>query len=230
MLFSDDRIANFINHHFEPTWENVREVPIVSIDFGGGRVVRRTLNGNIATYVCNADGNILDILPGIYEPISYQRNLDQLARLHRWVVASGPDQEATLRDYHGKQAEALAANQPALALLPSLKENRSKRVVERPLKLVLRARSAAEIEQLKQSDEKLRPSSEVARWKELAEDTRINESQRRLVLHQYLARGMTTPAATKVWMYRDVLDADLEDPYLGLGKVLFASYPFSDKN
>ncbi len=67
MLFSNDEIADFINTTFEPTWQSVRPVPLVRIDFGNGHVVTRTLHGNIATFVCNADGHVLDILPGIYQ-------------------------------------------------------------------------------------------------------------------------------------------------------------------
>ena len=35
----------------------------------------RTLHGNIATYVCTADGQVLDILPGIYAADAYQAKL-----------------------------------------------------------------------------------------------------------------------------------------------------------
>ena len=71
MLFSRKEIADFINQTFEPVWESVRAVPIVRVDFGNGRVITRTLHGNIATYVCDSGGRVLDVLPGIYEPGSY---------------------------------------------------------------------------------------------------------------------------------------------------------------
>jgi hypothetical protein len=31
-------------------------------------------------------------------------------------------------------------------------------------------------------------------------------------------------------MYKEVLNADLDDPYLGLGRVLFANYPFAKED
>ena len=85
MLFSKDEIADSINKNFEPAWVSVRDVPIVRIDFGEGNVLTRTLHGNIATYVCSADGSVIDVLPGIYEPVQYKKNLEQLARLHNWL-------------------------------------------------------------------------------------------------------------------------------------------------
>ena len=87
MLFSDDQVAQFINARFEPAWEMVREVPIVRIDFGGGKVVTRTLHGNILTSVCAADGTLLDALPGIYTAAAYRDQLDQFRLLHQAYAA-----------------------------------------------------------------------------------------------------------------------------------------------
>ena len=68
MLFSSNEVADYINAEFEPVWESVRPVPIVTIDFGNGHTVRRTLHGNIATYICGSDGSVYDVLPGISPP------------------------------------------------------------------------------------------------------------------------------------------------------------------
>ena len=85
MLFSNEKVAAFINNNFEPAWESVRPVPIVRIDFGEGAVVTRTLNGNIATSVCTRDGLVLDVLPGIYQPDAYLEQLDQFRLLFRYA-------------------------------------------------------------------------------------------------------------------------------------------------
>jgi len=64
----------------------------------------------------------------------------------------------------------------------------------------------------------------------LAADTEQNELSRRLQSHEALAKsGMVRPAEVTKWVYKEVLHADLDDPYLGLGNLLFASYPFKDK-
>src|SRR5262249_47342740 len=61
----------------------------------------------------------------------------------------------------------------------------------------------------------------LGEWEALAQDTWINESQRRLQIHDELARGNPVrPEQIKRWLYRDVLHADLDDPYLGLGDAL----------
>ena len=68
MLFSSDPLAAYINATFKPVWESVRPVPVVTIDFGNGERITRTLHGNIATSVCDPAGRVLDVLPGLYAP------------------------------------------------------------------------------------------------------------------------------------------------------------------
>ena len=46
-----------------------------------GNVLTPTLHGNILTSVCTAQGEILDALPGIYEPKGYLDQLNQLRLL-----------------------------------------------------------------------------------------------------------------------------------------------------
>ena len=65
-------------------------------------------------------------------------------------------------------------------------------------------------------------AEDLAGWKALAEDTLLNESVRRQLIHAHLAeKGLAPPSDVKKWLYREVLHADLDDPYLGLGKILF---------
>jgi hypothetical protein len=59
---------------------------MVTIDFGNGNVVKRTLQGNIVTYICAADGVVYDVLPGIYSPEEYRKQLE----LCKIVARSAP--------------------------------------------------------------------------------------------------------------------------------------------
>src|SRR5436305_6437137 len=100
-------MSGFINQNFEAVWESVRPVPIIRIDFGNGTVLTRTLHGNIATYVCTAEGQVLDIMAGIYNPSGKLRGLNQFRQLANYVDQEGKAKRATrLRDYHQSQAEA----------------------------------------------------------------------------------------------------------------------------
>ncbi len=192
-MFSNETVAAYINEYFEPVWISVRPVPIVTIDFGNGNVLKRTLHGNVASYVCDADGRVLDVLPGIYQPDVYLEQIEQLARLHQTVLNSGKRQAGqTVGDYHRTRLEALTDTatqyQPSPAVVSP---------------------------------------NHVALWV----DTQINETTRRRAIHQYLAEnGMVQPDEIKAWLYREVLHADLDDPWLGLNDVLFADYPFAGED
>jgi hypothetical protein len=235
VLFSSADIAGYVNDAFEPAWVSVRPVPIVTIDFGNGHKVTRTLSGNIATSVCDADGRVLDILPGIYTHDEYQKQLEQFRLLHAYVsriYGSKPDD--TLKAYHTRQAERLKAEQPADVLVLDIRAFVSKARIENPVKL-LAAADAAKVPKVEPTAPRA-PNAPtdtgagVAGWKELTEDTRINETLRRRQVHEKLAAtGPVPPPELVKWLYKDVLHADLDDPMLGLGEVLNRNYPFADE-
>jgi hypothetical protein len=227
-LFSREDVASFMNRYFEPVWESVRPVPLVRIDFGNGTVVTRTLNGNIATYACTAEGQVLDVLPGIYAPAAYLHQLDQLRLLANFAEQEGSaGRTQRLRDYHQAQAASLRKNGFPAVFVNMVPITKAK--IERAVKAVLvearAGRRLAEVEATLPG-----PADSLATWKPLAEDTRVNETARRLQIHEHLAdAGRCRPKAVTHWLYREVLHADLDDPYLGLRNVLFAGYPFSDQ-
>jgi len=261
VLFSNEQVVGFINNNFEPAWESVRPVPIVRIDFGNGTVVTRTLNGNIATSVCTRDGLVLDVLPGIYQPDAYLEQLDQFRLLARYankamklgapVAKAGAQPQAAsvekpktpeerraevIKSYHETQVKALADQGVAAKFVVTA--GLSKAVIEDPIKLVLSVppdtRNAAPVpKHVTKKDDKtpLEKPEDVAGWKTLAEDTQLNETVRRKLIHEMLAKeGLVKPEKLTKAIYKDVLHADLDDPYLGLGESLFASYPFAKED
>jgi hypothetical protein len=233
VLFSRDDVASFINKYFEPVWESVRPVPIVHIDFGNGTVLTRTLHGNIATYACTPDGQVLDLVAGIYTPEVYLQRLQQFRLLANYADQEGPAKRADrLRNFHKGQAEALR-KKIAPAVLINVADF-SKRSIEGGIKAMLVKPGGRLTLALRKPTQtpgapKLASADDLAAWKMLREDTETNEAVRRLQVHDLLAA--TTPVApgkiTKR-IYKDILHSDLDDPYLGLGKTLFAGYPFKD--
>ena len=233
MLFSNQQIAEYINKNFEPVWQSVRPVPIVHIDFGNGQVLTRTLHGNIATYLCNGNGQVLDILPGIYQPEAYIDRLQQFKLLATYARAAATDEQltSTLVSYHQTTARQLAQNLEPTSFFEV--KDYSKAIVEHSVKILL-APSSRTAERgnggvHSAGTPNLNSSAELANWQALIDDTHLNETNRRGKIHTMLAtRKLTSPDAVTKWLYKDVLHADLDDPYLGLGPTLFASYPFKD--
>lgn len=260
MLFSNDKISNFINNNFEPSWESVRPVPTVTIDFGNDKKITRTLHGNIATYVCRSDKKILDVLPGVYDPDAYLKKLQELKLLAEFVVqrdAIGYDDDSRILQYHQVRAETIESGKEFK--IAKMEVSRSTiSGVEKSIKIVLNparrlaargAMGARERSQGLAGGESPRTSrlenethvaTRVAHTRggnaetlddRLRIDSAINEQTRRLQIHRYfLEKGLTTPSDMHKWLYREVLHADLDDPYMGLKKVLFENYPFTDED
>ena len=204
MLFSDAAIAKYIDENFEPVWESVRPVPMITIDFGNGHKVKRTLHGNIASYVCTADGQVVDVLPGLYKPDSYRDAISKLLTVARTAQSKSDRTDAKtqyLSAYHRIALESIEKH--------------------RPSQIARRVSS---------THSKPHTPLDVVAWPELTEETVINETQRRKLIHERLATTLsgTTPAQLKGWLYKEVMHCDLDDPYLGMQAALFENYPFVD--
>src|SRR5208282_4526715 len=189
VLFSREDVAAYVNRCFEPVWESVRPVPIVRVDFGNGTVLTRTLHGNIATYVCTAGGQALDILPGIYTPQAYLEQLNQFRLLANYVDQLGKTRrEARLIGYHLAQADALKKDQAPPRFVNMA--DASKKRIENGLVAVLQPSTGA----MPRIDAKETPGNpsvgspeDLASWKALTADTQLNEHARRLQIHDLLA-------------------------------------------
>ena len=290
MLFSNDQVALFINRNFEATWEMVREVPIIRIDFGHGNVLTRTLHGNILTSVCTAEGKTLDALPGIYNPQGYLDQLDQFRLLaQNFLKVPADAREQWVRQYHVNAVAAIQGKQPRAQFIETKPVGPiPKSRIERPTELMLAMQRAAAIKAALPPPPVVPPIArlpigkgivefptqnllaqgrygqpgplglppngppiqvapvlvetpvappltgnpdELAGWKALAEDTQLNETTRRRQIHELLAKeGLVLPAQILKPIYKDVLHADLDDPYLGLGMTLFENYPFAKED
>jgi hypothetical protein len=219
VLFSNPQIAAYINDNFEPTWQSVRPVPTVQIDFGNGNVIKRTLHGNIATYACSSEGKVLDVLPGLYKPKSYLDALKQFRLLAQFTTKNGKIDQARWLRYHSMTASALSKNNE-----PGRFENGKEiTFVCVPRKLDLNPTDAG----VDPEDCNIKSAEAVANWTTLTRETLYNETHKRLQIHRKLMQsGSVQPDQITSWLYRDVLHSDIDDPLLGLGPTLTATYPF----
>jgi hypothetical protein len=84
LLYPHPQINQLLRDHFVLHWQSVRPVPIVTIDFGDGRRIRKTLTGNSVHLVLDPDGRPVDALPGLFSPEVFQALLGQS---HRFALA-----------------------------------------------------------------------------------------------------------------------------------------------
>ncbi len=74
-LYPNAEVSKYLREHFILHWQSVRPVPKVTIDFGDGRKLERTLTGNSIHYVLDRNGDLVDALPGLYGPKAFLRSL-----------------------------------------------------------------------------------------------------------------------------------------------------------
>jgi hypothetical protein len=73
----------------------VRPAPRITIDFGDGRKIERTITGNSIHYILDQDGTIIDALPGLYSPKAFLKYLKQ-ARQAEKIVRNFPEKNREL--------------------------------------------------------------------------------------------------------------------------------------
>lgn len=100
-LYPDARVNTVLHDKFVLHWSSERPVPVVTVDFGDGRKLKRTLTGNSAHYLLDAGGQPLDVLPGLYGPGAFAKWLQTSLELQRDVAAQPAEKrDAFLADYH----------------------------------------------------------------------------------------------------------------------------------
>jgi hypothetical protein len=132
VLLSDPDVIRFVNENFIPCWQMVRPVPQVTIEFGDGRRLQRTLGGNTIIEICLPDGRVVDSYPGLYTPGDLLNEVGQALELVRTLRPSPTDD--------GVAAQVSAWHRARLAAPPAAPVRLSieKAMVESPLLRALR--------------------------------------------------------------------------------------------
>jgi hypothetical protein len=108
-LYANRNVGEFLRDSFILHWKSVRPVPRLTIDFGDGRKIERTITGNSIHYVLDAEGRPIDALPGLYGPRAFLSGLG-LAKdaADRYALQSPESREKFLRQYHRDRLAAIA--------------------------------------------------------------------------------------------------------------------------
>jgi hypothetical protein len=129
VTLSHPAVSRYIQEKFVPCWESIRPVPKVTIDFGDGRVVHRTLGGNTVIYLCLPDGRPVDAYPGVYTGpallTEMQATMGLLEKLQAAEACGAPAAEETRRWHQERVRASVASEQHRITF--------SKAIVESPL-------------------------------------------------------------------------------------------------
>jgi hypothetical protein len=190
LLYPDPQINQRLRRDFVLHWQSVRPVPIVTIDFGDGRRIERTLTGNSVHVVLDPYGRPVDAIPGLFSRDVFAAQLDQA---HALALADRRE----LAELHGRVS---APPRAAVQLSPALAASQlamTKHGVERPLLRAVSAVSAV--------------SSDVAA------DTDQNLALHHRIHEAFAARDEWAGVDGFVeWIYAELFEMPLGDPALGL--------------
>lgn len=216
-LYANQEVSKYLKDHFVLHWESVRPVPKITIDYGDGRILERTITGNSAHYILDAQGRVLDALPGLYGPKAFMNGLEKV----RIVAISLKDlpeiqRRQRLVSYHDREMRSIqTAWQNDLTRLGLWKEETKTETIPGPpqsltqqlgktmsaIPTMFQARSRVVskstievndvrmIHGITRRDEKLKASTDAEVWRKIA-SLHADESR--------LDAGSRTLAATKM--------------------------------
>lgn len=211
VLYADPAVTAFLRERFVMHWSTERPVPQITIDFGDGRKLVRTITGNSAHYVLDADGRVLDVLPGLYGPKPFMANLTAAANLHRDMAAAPGTRAELAAAFHTSRLAILeraweddltavgGASKRLASIRTKTEENRARRamrvavsktMVELPMLDLIAPDPFAALEK----------ATEPAVWEAIAERhadwATLSTASRAVVAEEHAAAVAGSPTAT----------------------------------
>jgi hypothetical protein len=109
LLYSNATVSAALRERFILHWQSVRPAPVITIDFGDGRKLERTITGNSIHYVLDSDGRLVDALPGVYGPEAFLRQLNDIEPIARQVRGKSEiEKQALLVAYYRNRLNKLS--------------------------------------------------------------------------------------------------------------------------
>jgi hypothetical protein len=240
VTLSNPEVIKFLSNEVVPYWESVGPVPKVTIELGDGRIIKRTLGGNIVTYLISSTGDVYDALPGVYTPEAY------LSELHKTINAIRS--ETDILSWHRQELSAASKTEEIRMTL-------SKAVVESPL---LNALGKGRSQQPVAKDSATAFQDYTARLQDISKQAATVSELRSNILHNVESSNpdeigraavevdsannlkLIRPAVHLLFsnyqklpsvqqcrdnVYEDILHIPIHDPYLGLADAIVPGSP-----
>ena len=99
VLYANADVASVLRERYVLHWQTVRPAPIITIDFGDGRKLERTITGNSIHYVLDSSGQLLEALPGLYGPQAFLRELTSAEGFFKSLDEATDQQKTNLRSH-----------------------------------------------------------------------------------------------------------------------------------
>lgn len=100
-LYPNAEISQKLRDKFILHWSSERPVPKLTLDFGDGRKLERTVTGNSIHYVLDASGMPIEALPGLYSPQAFLQQLTAIDTLYsQYKTQSSLAKAQFISNYH----------------------------------------------------------------------------------------------------------------------------------
>ena len=93
LLYANGDVSKYLRDNYILHWKSVRPAPRITIDFGDGRKIERTVTGNSIHYVLDDDGRIIEALPGLFSPKAFMIYLTQARQVNDAIDGKGRRQQ-----------------------------------------------------------------------------------------------------------------------------------------
>lgn len=98
VLYPNAKISEYLRTNYILHWQSVRPAPRITIDFGDGRKIERTVTGNSIHYVLDENGRVIDALPGLNSPEKFLNFLSEASNYSRWLAGAKIPLSKEVRD------------------------------------------------------------------------------------------------------------------------------------
>ena len=107
VLYPNAEVREVLRNRFVLHWKSVRPAPRITVDFGDGRKLERTVTGNSIHYILDSDGRLVEAIPGLYGPQVFKRELETAEMLLRSLAGkTARERESLLKQYYSSRTNA----------------------------------------------------------------------------------------------------------------------------
>lgn len=114
LLYSNAEVSKYLRDNYILHWQSVRPAPRITIDFGDGRKIERTVTGNSIHYILDSDAQIVDALAGLYSPKAFLSYLKQSREIIATTAKLTPvEKRKSLLAFRKNNFDAIRKNRDA---------------------------------------------------------------------------------------------------------------------
>lgn len=107
VLYPNDQISKTLREKYVLHWKSVRPAPRITVDFGDGRKIERTVTGNSIHYLLDSKGNVVDALPGLNSPFKFLQFLQKEQFVKTIENLAEKQRTDFLINYHKEQRQQI---------------------------------------------------------------------------------------------------------------------------